>query len=162
MKKLLVLAVLLSSSVIAGERVIIKDQKLIEVEVSKKTVLCSAQGYGLEELKINIAALNGWTLLDHSNILFGDNSGLPCMTAGPCAGPLGTGFSIDDVIQGNPRKEQIVVKREVIDSRHISSSNAEDCLRTFKESLHTNVGGVDFHHTRFSNQEIMPKAACDN
>lgn len=151
---------MMSTSVIAGERIVIKDQKIINQEVSKKTVLCSAKGYGLEELKINIEALNGWTFLDHSNLRFGDKSGLPCMTAGRCIGPLGDELQVDDVVLNNPRIETITIYRELIETRFISSENSKDCLRAFKEKLATNIAGIAFHHERWSNQDVLPAAAC--
>lgn len=158
MKNLLVLAVLVSSSVMAGERVVIEDQKTLNVEVSNKTVRCSAKGYGIEELKINIKELNGWTMLDHSNRSFGD-SGEPCMTAGLCAGRW-DGLNIDDVLQNNPRTEKITVFRKITESRHISNQSSEDCLRTFTEELKTTVGGIAFNHKRGSNQDVLPAEAC--
>jgi hypothetical protein len=159
MKNLLVLAVLVSSSVMAGERVVIQDQKTLDAEVSNKTVRCSARGYGVEELKINIKGLSGWTMLDHSNRIFGD-SGEPCMTAGMCAGAFGDGFSIDDVLQNNPRTEKITVFRKLTESRHISNQSSDDCLRTFTEELKTTVGGIAFDHKRSSNQDVLPAEAC--
>lgn len=159
MKNLLVLAVLMSSSVMAGERVVIQDQKTLDAEVSNKTVRCSAKGYGLEELKINIKGLSGWTMLDHSNRKFGDG-GEPCMTAGMCAGDLGAGLSIDDVLQNNPRTEKITVFRKLTESRNISNESSADCLRTFTENLKTTVGGVAFNHTRMSGQDVLPAEAC--
>lgn len=156
------LAVLMSSSVMAGERVILKDQKTFEVEVNQTTVRCSARGYGLEELKINIKDLDGWTLFDHSNILFGDFIGLPCMTAGLCSFSGGEdGLNVDDVVQNNPRTETIVVSREVIESRHVKNDgNDKICSRSLMEKLHTTVGGVKFDHQRGSTLEKLPLAAC--
>ncbi|MBY0416242.1 MAG: hypothetical protein K2Q18_18860, partial [Bdellovibrionales bacterium] len=102
MKKLIILAVLMTANAWAGSgsRVLLKDSKEMEAEVNNETVICSAKGYGLEELKINIKALDGWTILDHSNIRFGSLSKLPCMTAGACKprwNQNAGGFSIDDV-----------------------------------------------------------------
>ena len=169
MKKLLVLAVLMSGSLMAGERTILKDSKEFTVEVSEKTVLCSALGYGSEELKINIAALDGWTLLDHTNSRFGDNKGLPCMTAGLCKNRHGgwpeNGFDLDEVLQNTPRKEKILVKREVIETRQKSvtgegDQSFESCIRSLTEKLNTTVGGIKFAHQRTIQAETLPVESC--
>jgi len=158
MKILLVLAVLVSGSLMAGERVILKDSKEVDVEVSDKTVLCSALGYGNAELKINIAALDGWTIFDHSNVRFGDKRALPCMTAGECKEPWKEdGFEINDVLQNNPRSEKIVIQRELTESRTLFD-NA--CVRSLRERLSTVVGGIPFHHERYGAESTLPAIAC--
>ncbi len=160
--KLTLLALLFSVNVMAGERVILKDSKKLKTEVSTKTVLCSAKGYGMEELKINIAALDGWTLFDHTNVRFGERADLPCMTAGICKFPgEDTGLEVKDVIQNNERIETITVKREVVESRILSEEDNEKvCLRWLTEKLNTTVGGVAFHHERVSQEERFPAKAC--
>lgn len=164
MKKFLVLAVvMMSANVMAGERLILDDQKEMNAEVNATTVLCSAKGYGLEELKINIKGLDGWTILDHSNIRFGDRSGLPCMTAGMCKpwGTSGKGFEVEDVVQNNPRVEKVVVKRKLFEIREVFGEGDEQgCFRNLREELETTVGGIPFHHKRFSTQEKLPTKAC--
>lgn len=159
MKNLLVLAVFLSGAVVAGERVIVQDQKVTDAEVNNQTVRCSAKGYGVEELKINIKGLNGWTMLDHSNRKFGD-SGEPCMTAGMCSSSWMDGLKVEDVLQNNPRTEKITVLRTLTERRYISSLDSNDCLRSFKEDLKTKVGGVEFNHTRVSREDDLPAEAC--
>ncbi|MBC7427437.1 MAG: hypothetical protein H7336_02425 [Bacteriovorax sp.] len=48
----------------------------------------------------DIKALNGWTILDHSNSRFGDLTGLPCMTAGACSfGDRPGRFKIEDILK---------------------------------------------------------------
>lgn len=163
MKKFLILAVLMTGNVWAGSRVILKDSKEFEVEVNNKTVLCSAKGYGLAELKINIKALDGWTILDHSNLRFGDRSGLPCMTAGACKAPWDeSGFEIEDVIQANPRVEKIIVNRELTETRTLETDDqGSRCIRFLTESLDTVVGGISFKHVRdTSTTEPLPAKAC--
>ncbi len=160
MKNLLVLAFMMSTSVMGGERVIIKDQKIINQVINDKTVKCSHLGYGVSELKINIEALNGWTMLDHSNVIFGDVKGLPCMTAGSCKGAFWDGFEVEDIILNNPRTEEITVQREYIEIRNLDIKNNDKCLRNFKEILQTNIAGIPFKHLRWSSEDVMPAAAC--
>lgn len=163
MKKLLVLAVLVSGNLFAGERVILKDSKIIEQEVSTETVRCSAIGYGLfSELKINMQELDGWTLFDHTNISFGDKN-IACMTAGKCQGiAVKNGLEIDDVIQSNPRIERVVVHREVLEVRTLidSSATLKVCQRRLVENLKTVIGGIDFKHSRGGAVEELPEDAC--
>lgn len=163
MKKILILAVLMTGNVWAGERVILRDSKTMEVTVSNETVLCSALGYGLEELKINIEALDGWTILDHSNIRFGDTRGLPCMTAGHCKRFSRTGgLTVDQVVQNNPRVETIVVNRILTETREesVNVDGEKVCFRGLREDLSTVVGGLPFLHSRFGASEELPANAC--
>ncbi len=163
MKKLLILAVMMSANVFAGERVILNDSKKMDAVVNEETVLCSALGYGLEELKINIAGLDGWTILDHSNIKFGDTRALPCMTAGHCKRRAnGPGLSVDSVLQSNPRVEGIVVNRVLVEVRNEGTNEFDEkvCYRTLREELKTIVGGVPFFHVRMSPSEEFPLNAC--
>lgn len=163
MKKILILAVMMSGNAFAGAKVILKDSKEMEAVVSKETVLCSAVGYGQEELKINIAALDGWTILDHSNSRFGDLRGLPCMTAGLCKKRWNNSdLTIDSVLQNNPRVENIIVHRELTEIREVGT-NADDkkvCYRKLTEQLDTVVGGIPFSHLRYSDLEERPLSAC--
>lgn len=159
------LTVALVSSAYAGERVILQDSKKMEVEVSTLSVRCSSIGYGFRELKINLPALDGWTILDHSNVQFGDRSDLPCMTAGACKGQWNgqnDGFGIDDVIQNNPRKELIEVHRTVTEVRQLleDQPGVKRCFRNLREDLKTVVGGVEFTHTRMSEDQVMREQAC--
>lgn len=172
MKKFIVLAVLMTSSAWAAEsRVLLKDSKVLDVEVNTDTVICSAKGYGLEELKINIKGLDGWTILDHSNLRFGDNSGLPCMTAGACKLPWNENskdFSIDDIIQSNPRVEKVEVFRELTEARRLVRTQAGDqsndplrCEKSLIEKLRAVIGGVTFNHARATaTTEVLPNEAC--
>lgn len=151
MKKSLFLLLSISFNVWAEDRVLLKDEKWMNADINTSTVICSAIGYGSNELKINIKALDGWTLLDHSNLRFGSQSPLPCMTAGSCKMwfPDDTGFSIDDVLKNNPRTEKILVKREVIESRNLEVRNSvKYCSRSLTEKLDTLVAGISFHHQR--------------
>ncbi len=157
--------ILFSISTYAGERVILQDSKKMEAEVSSKSVRCSSLGYGMQELKINLPALDGWTILDHSNVQFGDRSDLPCMTAGMCSGQWEgqeDGFSINDVIQNNPRQETIVVHRTVTEIRQLSEAQAgvKRCVRLLREDLKTEVGGIPFTHSRVSPEQTMREKAC--
>jgi hypothetical protein len=165
MKKILFLTLILNFNTWAQDRVLLNDQSWMNADVNATTVLCSARGYGLEELKINIKSLDGWTLLDHSNLRFGSESRLPCMTAGACKSPISgntTGFSIDDVIRNNPRSEKILVKRQVIESRSLSNRDNETfCSRSLTEKLDTIIGGIPFHHQRSINTgEKLPASEC--
>lgn len=162
MKILFFATLFLATNIMAGERIILKDSLTAETEVSRKTVRCSHFGYGMSELKINIASLDGWTLFDHSNIRFGDRSDLPCMSAGACQSfndePA---LSIDDVIQGNERKEKIIIEREVIETRIVTESEAgKVCSRFLTENLKTIIGGVPFTHSRGGAEQTLPLKAC--
>ena len=164
MKKLMILAVMMmSASAFAGARVILKDSEKMKAEVSKETVLCSAVGYGAEELKINIVALDSWTILDHSNSRFGDSRGLPCLTAGYCKQSWNESeLTIDSVLQKNPRVETIVVHREITEIREVGT-NAQDekvCYRNLTEQLDTVIGGIPFTHLRYGAPEERPLGAC--
>lgn len=119
----------------------------------------------MAELKINIKALDGWTILDHSNGRFGERNDLPCMTAGACKpswDPEGRGFEIEDVIQSNPRVEKIVVHRKLLEVRNLldNSDGTKTCFRNLREELNTVVGGIPFFHTRLSPEEQLPARAC--
>ncbi|MBC7712772.1 MAG: hypothetical protein H7177_05510 [Rhizobacter sp.] len=168
MKKLLLLTLLVTTNVWAdGSRTILKDSKAMDAEINNETVLCSAKGYGLAELKINIKGLDGWTILDHSNSRFGDERGLPCMTAGACSfGGRNDGFSIGDIIKNNPRTEKIVVNRELIETRTMVTAEAGNetdlvCQRSLTEKLNTVVAGVKFNHSRTTaTLEPLPSTAC--
>jgi hypothetical protein len=164
MKMLLMLAaVIMSGNVLAGERVILKDSKAMEVSVNYETVKCSQLGYGSSELKINIAALDGWTIFDHSNSTFGDLAGLPCMTAGACKRtPLTRGFVIEDVVQSNPRVETVVVNRVLTESRSETTDNegVKICERQLVEKLDTIVGGITFRHQRSGAHQTLPIESC--
>lgn len=168
MKKLLILALLATTNVWAdGSRTILKDSKALDAEISSETVLCSAKGYGLEELKINIRALDGWTILDHSNSRFGDLTGLPCMTAGACSFPgRKGGFKVEDVLQNNPRVEKIIVNRELIETRQMvtaeaGSENKLVCQKSLTEKLNTVVAGIKFAHSRTTTtSEPLSDEAC--
>lgn len=159
MKKFLVLAVLMSSSVMAGERVLLNDSKEASVEVNAGTLFCSGIGYGINaQLKINIPALDGWTVLDHTNIASGDFRNLPCLTAGYCKDFRNQeGLEIEDVLQGNPRTEKIVIFRKLIEKRELAKN---ECEKTLIETLETKVGGVRFTHKRSIEAETLPSEAC--
>lgn len=167
MKKVLLFAILLtiSNNSWAGdsERTILQDAKTFAAEVSVATVRCSAIGYGGEELKINLAGLDGWTLFDHSNSSVGDINGEPCMTAGLCKRPWGGGgFSVDDVIQNNPATELVTVLRTVKEVKFETRDqhNREVCQRSLHEELHTTIRGVQFHHLRSGFDQNFPVEVC--
>lgn len=160
---ILVLGILFAANTMAGERVILKDSKKVTTEVSTKTVRCSILGYGMSELKINIAALDGWTLFDHTNVRFGDRFDQPCMTAGPCKRFQNDedGLTVDSVVKGNERNEKIVIEREVVESRDLTEEQGEKvCQRMLREDLKTTVGGVEFFHSRTGAVETLPAQAC--
>lgn len=161
---LLLLSLITSLTSFAGERVILEDSKAMTAKIDRTHVRCSARGYGLAELKINLEGLDGWTLFDHTNDQFGDRTGLPCMTAGACKAewdPEGGGFSIDDIIQGNERTEKIVVHRKVTEIRQLSIDDGQQvCIRLLRENIDTVVGGVPFTHVRVGAEDKFPARAC--
>jgi hypothetical protein len=161
MKNLLVLAILVSANVMAGDRVILSDSKEMSVEINESNVFCSGIGYGVnEELKVNIPGLDGWTILDHTNVRFGDNRNLPCMTAGFCKSSMRPdGISIDAILQNNPRVEKILVHRQVIENRTFNTDD-QVCYKTLIEKLDTKINGIAFSHKRSINAERLPEVAC--
>jgi hypothetical protein len=165
MKKLLMLALIVCGNVVAGEssRTLLKDSKVLDAEINYETVLCSAVGYGGSELKINIKALDGWTILDHTNLRFGERSGLPCMTAGACKYQFSdVGYTVDDLVKNFPRIEKVVVNRELIETRTLVKIGDQlKCSRMLSESLNTVIGGIPFFHRRsIGTSEPLPQSAC--
>lgn len=150
-----------------AERVLLADSKTITTEVSNATVRCSAFGYGMSELKINLHGLDGWTLFDHSNLRVGDVSGEPCMTAGACRDfGSDSGFSIDDLVKGKPGLETITVDRRVIEVKQVLKQAPElggdICVRSLREELHTVIRGVVFNHQRAGESQNFPLKACQH
>ena len=146
-----------------SQRVILADSKTFLTEVSTNTVRCSQLGYGAKELKINLAALDGWTLFDHTNSHVGE-FGEPCMTAGQCKrGPNDqTGFTIDDLVQSNPGNEVITVFRNVIESKtETKDSEGNDvCSRALTENITATIRGIKFQHTRWGAEQNFPIEVC--
>jgi hypothetical protein len=167
MKVLFSLSLICSLNLFASERVILSDSIAIKAEVNDQTVRCSSRGYGLEELKINLKELDGKTVLNHSNVLFGDLKPEPCLTAGVCKYvfpelPDLPGFEVSDVVQNNPRVESIIVKREIIEKRElITVDDEQKCQRSISEKLHTIVGNIAFDHIRFGLLEKFPASFCN-
>lgn len=168
MKKVLILTALLTITAAAhaknSEREILKDSKTFPAEVSNSTVRCSAVGYGNEELKINLSALDGWTLFDHTNANFGDIDGEPCMTAGLCKRHgLSHGFSVEDVIQNNPAIVTITVLRTVkeVKMETVDQHNQRVCQRSLREELETTIRGIKFHHVRSGFDQNFPIEVCN-
>jgi hypothetical protein len=133
-------------------------------EISTTTVRCTEIGYGAQELKINLAGLDGWTLFDHTNAHVGE-FGDPCMTAGRCKAPWSgsddNGFTIDDLIQNRPGTEIIKVDREVIEVKMVINRNGERvCERSLREHLSTTVRGIAFGHIRWGAQQDFPIEVC--
>lgn len=142
-------------------KVLFVNKLKINAEVSEKTVRCSAVGYGAIQLKINLHELKGRTIFDHSNSRFGEFSE-PCMTAGFCVG-FGHDrvFTIEDIIQSNPRVEQIEVIQTVSSSqRLVDSEGPQRCVKTLFEDLKTVIGDIEFHHQRQGQIESLPEKAC--
>jgi hypothetical protein len=163
MKVLFSLSLICSMNLFASERVILSDSIAIKAEVNDQTVRCSSRGYGLEELKINLKELDGKTVLNHSNVLFGDLKPEPCLTAGVCKNEFSDlpGFEVSDVVQNNPRVESIIVKREIIEKRElITVDDEQKCQRSISEKLHTIVGNIAFDHIRFGLLETFPASFC--
>ncbi len=145
-----------------SQRVILSDSKRFETEVSTETVRCSQVGYGAQELKINLAALDGWTLFDHTNAQAGE-FGEACMTAGRCKMMGGqNGFTIDDLIKNNPGMEVIKVDRQIIESKTESKdqNGVDVCVRSLAENLSTTVRGIKFKHSRFGAEQNFPIEVC--
>ena len=169
MKKIIFLTIIGLNSMTqaaAGSRVILKDSKTVETEVNTVTVRCSAVGYGASLLKINIAALDGWTLFDHSNSQFGE-FGEPCMSAGQCKAPwIPDGLTVESLIQNNPGKVSVTIEREVIESKHLgqihdgAGGELEVCVRQLIENLKTTVRGIEFTHSRSGAREEFPIEVC--
>lgn len=174
MKKWLFIG-LLTTQAMAGERVLISDSKVADVTLNKTSVRCSALGYGMAELKINIPALDGWTLFDHSNINLGDFGGEPCMTAGSCKRgtvkrPGNTGFSVEDILGNieNTQVSRILIKRKIVEVKDLGKDEQGNdvCLRHIQERLETDVpradgnGLIHFSHLRHGLHETFPAKVC--
>lgn len=173
MKKLLFLA-LISTNLMAAERVLISDSKVSDVTLNRTSIRCSALGYGLAELKINIPALDGWTVFDHSNINAGDFQGAPCMTAGACRRfQNDKGFTIEDILGTSPgqseeRVETVKVNRKLVEVKELSKDEAGNdiCVRHIEERLQADVGRGDgngkihFTHLRSGLVENFPVSVC--
>lgn len=170
MKKWLLIA-LLTTQTMAAERVLISDSKVTDVTLNKISVRCSALGYGMAELKINIPALDGWTLFDHSNINLGDFPGEPCMTAGVCTRRANApGFSIEDILGNveNVKVERLKINRKIVEVKLLAKDdNGNDiCIRQIHERLETDVpredgqGVIHFKHARHGLDESFPARVC--
>lgn len=161
-------ALLLTQSTFAAERILLNDSKVLTAEVSTNTVRCTAIGYSMPELKINLHGLDGWTILDHSNLRQGDLLGEPCMTAGLCDQfGDGQGFKIDDLIKGQPGNETVTVARKLIEVKQIQPKSPNEgggdvCVRSLREELHTVVRGIEFNHVRTGLMETFPVKACQH
>lgn len=169
MKKLLVLSVLVTMNVFGAERVLVNDNKKMEVEFNSTTVRCSAIGYGTSELKITLKGLDGWTLFDHSNFRAGDLIDSPCMTAGQCTRtPKSLGVSIEDILANGDKTETVVVNRQIVEVKVVTKdeSGAENCTRHIEERLATTVtradsnGVIKFTHLRGGLEETFPLSVC--
>lgn len=163
MKRFISIVIIISSQAVwAVERVIQSDEKTFSTEISAATVRCSELGYGLKELKINLAALDGWTLFDHSNSAFGE-FGEPCMTAGMCRRtPTGPGFSVSDLVGNNPGHEVITVRRRVSEIRTEAKDEQGQgiCIRSLREDLSTQIRGIEFHHSRSGAEQNFAVEYC--
>jgi hypothetical protein len=157
-------------SIFASERILLSDSKIATIELNQTNVRCSAIGYGLAELKVNIKALDGWTLFNHSNINSGDLQGLPCMTAGACKrfDNDKNGLSIEDIILSGTRTETIKVNRQIVEvkTKMKNEENMDVCHRRVEERLQTSVtrengnGKINFTHVRFGIDENFPLEFC--
>lgn len=161
-KSLMAMAtILLMSNAMASERILLQDKKILDAEINRTTLRCSALGYGLSELKINLKGLDGWTLLDHSNRRFGEFNGEPCMTAGACKefDFQEGGFDLDEILRNNSGTERVVVHRIVKESKSIITDHhkRERCQRTLIEELKTKAAGIDFFHQRAISEELDVK-----
>lgn len=169
MKKTILFVIIgLSHSAFAavGSRIILKDSKTVDTMVSSASVRCSDIGYGSKLLKINIAALDGWTLFDHTNSQFGE-FGEPCMSAGMCKGVIAPdGLTVDSLVQNNPGLETITIEREVVEEKYRGQihnglgGEKEVCVRQLHENLKTTVRGINFEHSRTGAREEFPVEVC--
>jgi hypothetical protein len=171
MKKFLFIALFFTNHLMASERILISDSKVSDVTINNTSIRCSALGYGMAELKINIPALDGWTVFDHSNINAGDFGGQPCMTAGACRRNAKTGgFSIDDIlgVPSQERVETVKVNRKLVEVKELSKdeSGNDICVRHIEERLLANVnrgdgnGVIRFTHLRSGLIENFPVSVC--
>ncbi len=169
MKKILLLA-LVSTNLMATERLLLSDSKFTDIELTESSVRCSDKGYGTGELKINIKSLDGWTIFDHSNIKAGDLLGEPCMTAGICKRSENdkTGLTIGDILSSGNRTENIKINRQLVEVKEIGKdeSGSDVCFRHVQERLQTAVvrgdgaGKIKFTHVRYGIEETFPLSVC--
>jgi hypothetical protein len=171
MKKLL-LPILLMTNVFASqsfERVIKDATHKSTVTLNKKTVRCSALGYGLQELKISVPSLQWHAVLDHSNQ---DGRG-PCVTAGSkfCGFGLPI-FNEDGTIQDGPSNgipdilldldnptAQVDV-RVILKETFFINREGTECHRGLKEEVEMDVRGIDFSHLRSKSIGTLPVEEC--
>jgi hypothetical protein len=143
MKVLVCLLCFVSFSAIANTKKIIREisraQVHIPVVISAETVRCSAVGYSMPELKIDVPALDFAATFQHRN--FGE--GQPCMTAGLCRKVGGP----EVILAGGEETIETlltVVHQEVawVDDVH------NTCHRQIEEVLEMDVRGHTFKHVR--------------
>ncbi len=143
MKPLIALLVLAaSSSVFAAadlKKEIWRQTFTIEVAVTNDSVRCSAIGYGLPELKIDVPALDWAAKFQHRNL----GEGQPCMTAGRCTSFRGPEL----VLQDRPGVE--AVDLTVIHSEEgVIDRERDTCHRRLVEEVEMTLRGTRFTHTR--------------
>lgn len=161
MKKLLILLSLVSqvswaeSGFRQFDRVSLEDQFEVNVVIDEGSVRCSHIGYSLEELKISIPDLRRFTVFDHAN--FGESE--PCMTAGACGNDWMDGFSIDDLIQGNPGVERMKIDRVLTESFSLDFE-AQSCGRFLIENINGKLRGIEFRHTVHKRIGGLPLEVC--
>lgn len=137
------------------ERVLKDVTTPITIEVTEKNVRCSAVGYGLSELKLNIPSLRWLAVLDHSNA---ENLG-PCVTAGACSNPdlnREGREPMDIIVSGDDRVHTDV---RVILTEVFSKSGGK-CFRSLEERVELNVRGVPFTHLVTESIGTLPVEEC--
>lgn len=140
------------------ERVSLADSFFVHVDIEEGKVRCSALGYGMEELKIEVPDLRSEALFNHAN--FGEAQ--PCMTAGICKVdwvPDHQGFTPADLIQDNPAREQMLVERELVESFDINITQ-QKCQRRLRENLKGVLRGIEFKHTVAKSIGDLPIEVC--
>lgn len=151
------------------ERVIKDETHQSNVTLNKKTVRCSALGYGLQELKISVPSLQWHAVLDHSNL---DGRG-PCVTAGSkfCGFGLpifnengtitdGPSNGIPDFLLDLDNPLELVDVRVILKESFFVNSEGTECHRSLKEEIEMNVRGIDFTHFRSKNIGMLPVESC--
>jgi len=123
----------------------------IPVKMSQDTIRCSAVGYGMPELKIDVPALDYAASFQHRN--FGE--GQPCMTAGRCdevGGP-------EVILSGGEEEittELTVIHQEVAWLDEVRNT----CFRQIEEHLEMNVRGHIFTHKRAATLNEISADLC--
>ncbi|MCB0357712.1 MAG: hypothetical protein KDD40_11920 [Bdellovibrionales bacterium] len=131
----------------AGQVLMAERQVLLNIDISTASLRMSSAGYSSPTLKVLVPDLADVTFLDHRNE--GE--------AAPCLATYDT-LVLDDVVQGNPKIEQIPFTIKLYKSVVIDE-NENKCQVYMAETVEGKIRGFDFIHDRF--QQIADRHVDD-